>query len=57
MLPLVTDVEAVESYALHSGFTMPAILQLRPKLARTARQMYERGIRGYWKAQLHGGPD
>jgi len=44
MLRLMTDVEAIESYALHSGFTMPAILELRPKLGRIARQMHERAV-------------
>ena len=44
MLRLVTDVEAIESYALHSGFTKPSILELHPKLTRIARQMRERGV-------------
>jgi hypothetical protein len=44
MLRLMTDVEAIELYALHSGFTMLAILELRPELARIARQMHERGV-------------
>jgi hypothetical protein len=42
----MTDVEAIESYALRSGFTWPAILELRErkKLPRIARQMHERGV-------------
>jgi len=40
----MTDVEAIESYALHSGFTRPAILELQSKLARIARQMHKQGV-------------
>jgi hypothetical protein len=58
MLRLMTDVAAIESYALHSGFTRPAILELQPKLARIARLEHDlrnlTGISEYWRRSASG---
>ena len=45
----VTDVltnEVIENFLLHSGFTEPSLVAMRPKYDRIIRRMRERGFEG-----------
>jgi hypothetical protein len=40
----MTDVEAIESYLVHSGLAPPSVDELRPELPRWVRHLRERGV-------------
>jgi hypothetical protein len=40
----MTDVEAIESYLVHSGLAPPSVDALRPEFPRWARHLRERGV-------------